>query len=1028
MTSQSYVLLLFLVLAWVLFVPVIALVVASRARSEVRELNRQLAAWRRNQRRESAKPAAATPPPLRKAEAADVESGMAPMPFSDAGLEAAPEPPLARTAMPVAVGKEKETVVEKVRPAVLEPIAGPVPPRRGEREGEFPPRPARVNLEHFLGVRLFAWLGGLALFFGVVFFVKYAFENRLLSPAMQIALGYAAGLAAVAGGLFLHRGGRQPSLAHSLCGAGIVALYGVTYAAHALERYQFFGQSTAFGLMSLLTVAAFFIAVRMRAQVAAWLGLAGGFLTPALLSTGNDELVVLTGYVLLLCGGLVAVSRYHGWRLLSVPAALGALLLGVGWMVGHFHQGGYGNGPAVLRPMASLLLLQGVFLAGAWLERRSGGASRHPERAALVMLAAGWVFGFTLLSYPKVAAEMVFPFGWMALQAAGMMALPARGTKRTGLLVAVNVVLYAFLGRWIGAYLQEGNLPAALAWFFGFGVLTAVVPLLWRRVFGFGGLAPAGRKVLSFGALGPLLLLAPCLFRLPDPSLWLWALALASNVLAVALALRLRTVWPVAAGLGATLGLAVLWLAWAPSPNGLLTPFPAVALGMAALFSAAGLALARRMDGDAAAAERRMVVLLPALAGGMSFGVLMLAIAHAGRPPLEPVFYTGLGLALLMLAVARFVRSGAAALCAVLGLFLTHLLWYSAVRTIPDPGLTLAWFAGSYLLFLIHPFLFSKVFSADSWAWISSALAGPLWFLLVHPLVRESYPEVMSGMMGLTPAAFIAPSLAGLWLASRRPAASDALRLSRLAWYGAVGLLFITLVFPIQFERQWITIGWALEGTALLWLFRRVPHRGLRLAGFGLLTAGFVRLALNPAVWLEYPRAAMPVLNWHGYAFGLVALALALGGRWAGDARLWAAGFRLRPALYAMCGVLLFILLNIEIADFFTPPGQAVISLGGPGNFARDMSYSIGWGLYALGLLSLGIVRNLRAARLAAIGLLVVTLLKLFLVDLAALRNVYRIGALVGVALIALAASFLYQRFFHRNAADGTGLSEESGA
>ena len=37
-------------------------------------------------------------------------------------------------------------------------------------------------------------------------------------------------------------------------------------------------------------------------------------------------------------------------------------------------------------------------------------------------------------------------------------------------------------------------------------------------------------------------------------------------------------------------------------------------------------------------------------------------------------------------------------------------------------------------------------------------------------------------------------------------------------------LLFITLVFPIQFERQWITLGWALEGTALLWLFRRVPH------------------------------------------------------------------------------------------------------------------------------------------------------------------------------------------------------------
>ena len=31
-----------------------------------------------------------------------------------------------------------------------------------------------------MGVKLFAWLGGLALFFGVVFFVKYAFEHDLI--------------------------------------------------------------------------------------------------------------------------------------------------------------------------------------------------------------------------------------------------------------------------------------------------------------------------------------------------------------------------------------------------------------------------------------------------------------------------------------------------------------------------------------------------------------------------------------------------------------------------------------------------------------------------------------------------------------------------------------------------------------------------------------------------------------------------------------------------------------------------------
>ena len=43
-----------------------------------------------------------------------------------------------------------------------------------------------------------------------------------------------------------------------------------------------------------------------------------------------------------------------------------------------------------------------------------------------------------------------------------------------------------------------------------------------------------------------------------------------------------------------------------------------------------------------------------------------------------------------------------------------------------------------------------------------------------------------------------------------------------------------------------------------------------------------------------------------------------------------------------------------------------------------------------------------------------VTLLKVFFHDLAALESIYRIAALIGVAILALAASFLYQRFFER--------------
>jgi uncharacterized membrane protein len=82
------------------------------------------------------------------------------------------------------------------------------------------------------------------------------------------------------------------------------------------------------------------------------------------------------------------------------------------------------------------------------------------------------------------------------------------------------------------------------------------------------------------------------------------------------------------------------------------------------------------------------------------------------------------------------------------------------------------------------------------------------------------------------------------------------------------------------------------------------------------------------------------------------------------------------------------------------------------GNFARDMTYSIAWALYALTLLVVGIWKKIPALRYAALGLLSLTLLKLFFHDLARLDQLYRIGAVVTVAVILFLASFAYQRFF----------------
>ncbi len=115
-----------------------------------------------------------------------------------------------------------------------------------------------------------------------------------------------------------------------------------------------------------------------------------------------------------------------------------------------------------------------------------------------------------------------------------------------------------------------------------------------------------------------------------------------------------------------------------------------------------------------------------------------------------------------------------------------------------------------------------------------------------------------------------------------------------------------------------------------------------------LLCAAFARLACNPAVLEYHKRSGTRIWNWYLYAYGIASFCL-IGGRAAlrtatGESSSNAAG----PPLLGSLGVILvFLLLNIEIADYFSIGPTLTFSFSG--NFARDMTYSIAWALFALG-------------------------------------------------------------------------------
>ncbi|MCZ7637477.1 MAG: DUF2339 domain-containing protein [Verrucomicrobia bacterium] len=286
-------------------------------------------------------------------------------------------------------------------------------------------------------------------------------------------------------------------------------------------------------------------------------------------------------------------------------------------------------------------------------------------------------------------------------------------------------------------------------------------------------------------------------------------------------------------------------------------------------------------------------------------------------------------------------------------------------------------------------------------------MSGPLHFFLVYRVVKLAWPNEV---MGLVPAAFAVPMLGALAYVWRRMPVTGEARTRLLAWFGGSALFFVTLIFPIQFEREWLTLGWALEGVALLWLFRRVPHPGLRGVGLALLAIAFVRLAVNPAVFEYHPRSGMRILNWFLYSYGVVTVCLLAGARLLAPPRHRVDGVDVRPLLYTLAGVLAFWLLNIEIADWFST-GTA-LTFNFSASLGQDMTYSLAWGAYAFLLLVLGFRFESAWARYGGLGLLVVTLLKLFLNDLFRLGGLYRVGSLIGLAVVLMLVSFAYQRFF----------------
>ncbi len=930
-----------------------------------------------------------TPPPPERAEP---PRPPAPPPRP---VPAEPQPPEPRTARPEA-----------------EPVAppAPVPPPAAEDLPWIPPSPepprtrtpgkGTGDWERWIGVRGAAVLGGVVLALAALLLFKYSVERGLISPAVRVSMGIAAGLLCLVLSERLHHRG-QPSAAGALSGAGAVALYASLWAAKTL--YGLIPLGAAAALMTLVTVACGLIAARRRTLLTAIIGLAGGFATPLMVGQSLDRPAVLFGYVLVLDVGLLWLARRRGWSVLAGLCLAGTLLyqtLWIGDRMGSSH---------VLLGLAILALFAVVFVASAESIDMGPGDRKVFMAGSLLapmVLALHTAGRAELQVRPAPLALLLALLSGMAVWLARRRAVPALALAGPG-----------------------GSLGVALAWF----AANRLTPeLALEAVASWLGLALAVHLVSTLPSgpdhrrstpadpvltVGLFLVMGAASLSSPRVSFWYWVLAwVVLSALLVSYAIRLaRPQLMTAAAALASLAL-VLLVADRAGPGHL----PAA---QHVLVAALGMALAWHTlshwsrAGGLGPWAGRAAALAPML-------LLPVPLALFTTDILRPLLVPGTAAALTVLSVlaATRLRSGrwfsaAVAATAVVQAGLSGAPVLAAAT--PSQLITVLLVeAATVVLLTAWPALAHPAFSASRLAWAAAALAGPACFLPLKELWTASFGDTAVGALPL--------ALAGLALlvyrASRnRLRAAPAGRTATI-WLLAVSLSLVSVAIPLQLEKSWITIGWALNGVAVLALWRRFDAPGLKYFGLGLLGAAAVRLTLNPAVLGYYPRGRWPVLNWVLYTYWVPAAAMLAGWRLLEDREVerlrdWEerlAGRRAAGA--AACGLaalgVVFAWLNLAVVDLFGTGPMLVLSM--ERQPARDLAFSIAWAVYALLILALGMRWRSGILRWLSLALLVVTLGKVFLYDLGRLEDLYRVASLVGLAVSLILVSLAYQRFVLR--------------
>ncbi len=464
-----------------LMVAIVALIVARKTFNEIATLKTRLG--RLETAAAQARPAI-VPPPL----APQLEPE-----------QATPEPSPGIAAEPAAVAPEPEPVASAAETIGTSPADSAPPP-------PLPQPVAAPSFEERIGTRWVVWVGGLTLALGGFFMVRYSIEAGLIGPGVRVMLGGAFALALLAVGEWLRR--KQDDTAIDmlpianipaiLTAAGTAVAFATVYAAYAL--YDFLAPATAFILLGMVALGTLALAL-LHGPALAGLGVAAGFVTPILVSSGKPDYWALYIYLAIVTAASFALARIRLWRWLAITTIVFALA----WTFPCLECTDPMVGPHVFHIIAGFTLAALLVVCGFMFGPPAEEGRIEPISSGAL---AVYLFGATAIVITSLHADAAMTA--FAVLVAATLVIAWRAPAATGAVAAAAVLAALVFLEWavlanpdmlvvpggaipgIGPHATDGSvslhLTSAAVFAAGFGLagflaqgrsVSAIIPVVW---------------------------------------------------------------------------------------------------------------------------------------------------------------------------------------------------------------------------------------------------------------------------------------------------------------------------------------------------------------------------------------------------------------------------------------------------------------------------------------------------------------------------------------------------------------------